>query len=170
MTKQTFIQLAQHYPVAAAMKSLEERKLALTSQATLLFLLKGDAFQIADFVQEAHERGKEVAVHMDLLSGIGKDRAGIRYLQQIGADAIITSRSQLITAGREAGITTIQRLLLLDHSTLEGGVKAIARANPDLVEVLPGIIFPELAPQLCQTLHGPFIGGGFIRTLADVER
>ena len=88
---------------------------------------------------------KGFVVHVDLVSGIGKDRAGIQYLHQIGVDAIITSRSQLVAAGHAEGVVTIQRLLLVDDSALETGVRTIARAAPDIVEVLPGIIFPEIA-------------------------
>jgi glycerol uptake operon antiterminator len=101
---------------------------------------------------------------------VGKDRVGIQYLHDIGVDAIITSRSQLVSAGKAEGLITIQRLLLLDDSALETGVRTIARAAPDIVEVLPGIIFPEMAPILRQLLPGPFIAGGFIRSAADVAR
>ena len=170
MIKQEFLRLALQFPVAAALKSNEDMQIALTSDALLLFLLKGDAFQIGSFVTEAHQRGKGVVVHVDLVSGIGKDRAGIQYLRQIGVDAIITSRSQLVSAGRAEGLTTIQRLLLLDDSALDNGVRSIARAAPDIVEVLPGIIFPEVAQTLQRLLPGPFIAGGFIRTAADIAR
>ncbi|OLC62640.1 MAG: hypothetical protein AUH89_00925 [Ktedonobacter sp. 13_1_40CM_4_52_4] len=170
MIKQEFLRLAYQFPVAAAMKSNEDMEVALQSDALLLFLLKGDAFQIAPFIREAHHRGKGVVVHMDLVSGIGKDRAGIQYLRQVGVDAIITSRSQLVSAGRAEGLTTIQRLLLLDDSALDNGVRSIARAAPDIVEILPGIIFPEVAQTLQRLLPGPFIAGGFIRTAADVAR
>ena len=170
MIKQEFLRLAHQFPVAAAMKSNEDMQIALKSDALLLFLLKGDAFQIAPFITEAHQLGKGVVVHMDLVSGIGKDRAGIQYLRQIGVDAIITSRSQLVSAGRAEGLTTIQRLLLLDDSALDNGVRSIARAAPDIVEILPGIIFPEVAQTLQRLLPGPFIAGGFIRTAADVAR
>ncbi len=170
MIKQEFLRLAHQFPVAAAMKSNEDMQIALKSDALLLFLLKGDAFQIAPFITEAHQLGKGVVVHMDLVSGIGKDRAGIQYLRQIGVDAIITSRSQLVSAGRAEGLTTIQRLLLLDDSALDNGVRSIARAAPDIVEILPGIIFPEIAQTLQRLLPGPFIAGGFIRTAADVAR
>jgi len=111
-----------------------------------------------------------VVVHVDLVSGVGKDRAGIHYLNGIGVDAIITSRSQLVSAGRAEGLVTIQRLLLVDDSALETGVRTIARAAPDVVEVLPGVIFPTIAPMLQQMLDGPFIAGGFIRTADDVAR
>ncbi len=170
MIKQEFLRLARQFPVAAAMKSNEDMQVALESDALLLFLLKGDAFQLAPFVLEAHQRGKGVVVHVDLVSGIGKDRAGIQYLHQIGIDAIITSRSQLVSAGRAEGLTTIQRLLLVDDSALDTGVRTIARAAPDIVEILPGIIFPEVAPTLQRLLPGPFIAGGFIRSSAEVAR
>ena len=170
MIKQEFLRLAHQFPVAAAMKTNEDMQVALKSDALLLFLLKGDAFEISPFIAEAHQRGKGVVVHVDLVSGIGKDRAGIQYLRQIGVDAIITSRSQLVSAGRAEGLTTIQRLLLLDDSALDNGVRSIARAAPDIVEILPGIIFPEIAQTLQRLLPGPFIAGGFIRTAADVAR
>ncbi|MFL5702599.1 MAG: glycerol-3-phosphate responsive antiterminator, partial [Ktedonobacteraceae bacterium] len=96
MIKQEFLHLAHQYPVAAAIKAQEDMQVALDSDARLLFLLKGDAFQLAPFVRRAHECGKGVVVHVDLVSGIGKDRAGIQYLRQIGIDAIITSKSQLV--------------------------------------------------------------------------
>lgn len=168
MTKQEFLRLARLFPVAAAIKSDEDIQVALDSDVRLLFMLKGDAFRLAPFVAQAHERGKGLVVHVDLISGIGKDRAGIQYLHQIGVDAIITSRSQLVAAGKAEGLATIQRLLLLDDSALETGVRTIARAAPDIVEVLPGIIFPEMAAVLRQLLPGPFITGGFIRTTTDV--
>lgn len=170
MTKQEFIRLAQHFPVAASMKSSEDMQIALASDALLLFMLKGDAFELAPFIADAHKRGKGIVVHIDLVSGIGKDRAGIQYLRQIGVDAIITSRSQLVSASRAEGLVTIQRLLLADDSALDTGVRTIARAAPDIVEVLPGVIFPEIAPTLHKLLVGPFIAGGFIRTSADVAR
>ena len=170
MMKQEFLRLARLYPVAAAIKSSEDMQVALDSDALLLFVLKGDAFQLAPLVNQAHQRRKVMVVHVDLVNGIGKDRAGIQYLHQIGVDAIITSRSQLVLAGRAEGLTTIQRLLLLDDTALESGVRTIARAAPDIVEILPGIIFPEVAPIIQQLLPGPFIAGGFIRTAVDVAR
>src|SRR5579885_3496681 len=152
MKKHEFLRLARGYPVAAAIKSTEEMELALASDALLLFVLKGDAFQLAPFVERAHELAKGVVVHIDLMGGVGKDRAGIQYLRQIDVDAIITSRSQLVTSGKAEGMLTIQRLLLTDDAALETGMRTISRSTPDLVEVLPG----------------PFIAGGFIRTPADV--
>lgn len=170
MIKQEFLRMARLYPVAAAIKTAEDLDVALSSDASLLFVLKGDAFQLSPFVVQAHKRGKGVVVHIDLVSGIGKDRAGIQFLRQHNVDAIITSRTHLIAAGKAEGLITIQRLLLIDDSALEAGTRTVARAQPDIVEVLPGIIFPEVAQQLRQLLPGPFIAGGFIRSAAEVAR
>jgi glycerol uptake operon antiterminator len=170
MIKQEFLRLARLHPVAAAIKSNEDMQVAIDCDAVLLFILKGDAFQLAPFVEQAHKHGKGIVVHVDLVSGIGKDRAGIQYLRQIGVDAIITSRSQLVNAGKAEGLITIQRLLVVDDSALETGARTIARAAPDIVEILPGIIFPEVAATVKQLLPGPFIAGGFIRSAADVAR
>lgn len=170
MTKQEFLRLAQRFPVAAAVKSSEDMQAALESDALLLFMLKGDALQIAPYVAQAHMKGKGMVVHIDLVGGIGKDRSGIQYLHQIGVDAVITSRSQLVAAGRAERLVMIQRLLLVDDYALETGVRTIARAAPDFIEVLPGIIFPEVAAILQQVLPGPFIAGGFIRDSTEVAR
>lgn len=170
MTLQEFLRLTRLHPVAAALKTPEDFQLALVSDARLLFVLKGDAFQLAPFVAEAHDRNKGVIVHIDLVSGVGKDHGGVQYLRQIGVDGIITSRSQLVAASRAEGLVTIQRLLVLDDATLDTGIRTIVRAAPDIIEVLPGILFPEVSQKISQSLRGPFIAGGFIRTAADVNR
>jgi glycerol uptake operon antiterminator len=169
MDKHDFLRLAQRHPVAAAIKSASEGERALAAQTHLLFILKGDAFELGHLITQAHNQHKGVIVHLDLIGGLGKDRAGIHHLQHMGVDGIITSRAQLITVAHAEGIITIQRLLLLDHAALEAGAKSIARVKPDFVEVLPGVIFPEVAARLRSLLPGPFIAGGFIRTHADVE-
>ncbi len=79
MTKQEFLRLAHRFPVAAALKSNDDIEAALTSEALLLFMLKGDAFQLEPIIEQAHKQGKGFVVHVDLVSGIGKDRAGIQY-------------------------------------------------------------------------------------------
>jgi glycerol uptake operon antiterminator len=170
MTKQEFLRFIRRFPVAAAVKSEGEMQMALESDALIIFILKGDAFQLAPYATQVHKRGKCIVVHVDLVSGIRKDRAGIKYLHQAGVDGIITSRSQLVSAGRAEGLLTIQRLLLIDESALELGARTIARAAPDFVEVLPGSIFPTVAPLLQKLLPGPFIAGGFVLDTEQVAR
>jgi glycerol uptake operon antiterminator len=70
MDKKVFFQLMDQYPIAAATTSLEDQNLALNSRVALIFLLKGDAFSLSDFIERAHQQKKGVGVHIDLISGI----------------------------------------------------------------------------------------------------
>jgi glycerol uptake operon antiterminator len=170
MSLQEFLALASLHPVAAALKTTESMQEALASNARLLFVLKGDGFHLVPLIRQAHRLEKGVIVHIDLVDGIGKDHAGVAYLRRLGVDGIITSRSQLVTASRAEGLITIQRLLLLDDSALDSGLRTILRAAPDIVEILPGILFPQFADTLQQAIQQPLIAGGFIRTHQDVAR
>src|SRR5207245_9986657 len=125
---QEFLRLVHRFPVAAALKSDDDIEIALASEVLLLFMLKGDAFQLEPIIEQAHKQGKGFVVHVDLVSGIGKDRAGIQYLHQIGVEAIITSRSKLVSAGQAEVAVTIQLLLLVDTSAYVAGVHFIDRA------------------------------------------
>jgi glycerol uptake operon antiterminator len=165
-----FLQLIHRHPVAAATKSEDDIRAAIRSQVALIFLLRCDVFHISPFIAAAHERGKAIVVHLELAGGVSPDRAGVRWLRTIGVDGIITSRAPIIAAARSEGLVAIHRLLLIDDSSLDSGVRAVLNAHPDIVEILPGIIFPDIAPILRKLLPGPFIAGGFIRTAADVER
>jgi glycerol uptake operon antiterminator len=170
MTREEFLRLARVHPVAAAIKAEEDWSPALESRACLLFAQHGDAFALEPLVEQAHARGKGVVAHLDLLAGIGKDRAGLAYLRQIGLDAVITSCASLVSAARAEGLLTIQPLLLTEESALASCIRQIVQAQPDLIEVLPGIIFPDFARTLRALLPGPFIAGGFIRTPQEVAR
>ncbi|WP_052890706.1 glycerol-3-phosphate responsive antiterminator [Thermogemmatispora carboxidivorans] len=170
MTREEFLRLARVHPVAAAIKAEEDWTPALESRACLLFARHGDAFALEPLVEQAHARGKGVVAHLDLLAGIGKDRAGLAYLRHIGLDAVITSRPSLVGIARAEGLLTIQPLLLTEELALTSCIHQIAQAQPDLIEVLPGIIFPDFARTVRALLPGPFIAGGFIRTPQEVAR
>jgi len=165
-----FFELIDRHPVAAATKSEDDIQAAIRSQVALIFLLRADVFRIGSLIEAAHARGKAVVVHLELAGGVSPDRYGVRWLHQIGVDGIITSRAPVIAAARAEGLVAIHRLLLIDDSSLDSGVRTVLNARPNVVEILPGIIFPEVAPTLRKLLPGPFIAGGFIRTAAEVER
>src|SRR5579862_3532241 len=67
MIKQEFLRMARLHPVAAAIKGPEDIEVALSSDVALIFMLKGDAFQLAPMITRAHKLGKGVVVHVDLV-------------------------------------------------------------------------------------------------------
>jgi glycerol uptake operon antiterminator len=141
---------------------------ALASRAPVVFMLRGNGLHIGRLVKRIHDADKLVAVHVDLVGGLRADRASVAWLAAAGVDAVISSHGQLMAPIRHEGMTAILRLLLTRRSLLDTAVGAIGRSNPNIVEVLPGVILPSVAA-LLPDFGVPVLAGGFIRTARDVE-
>jgi glycerol uptake operon antiterminator len=155
-------------PCCAAITADEQLDDALLSRAPVVFILRGNGLHIGQLVRRIHAAGKLVAVHVDLVGGLRADRAGVAWLAGAGVDAVISSHGQLMPPIRHEGMTAILRLLLTRRSLLDTAVAAIGRSNPNIVEVLPGVILPSVAA-LLPDFGVPVLAGGFIRTSRDVE-
>jgi glycerol uptake operon antiterminator len=141
---------------------------AIASRAEVLFILRGNGLDLAPAVHRIHEAGKLVAVHLDLIAGLRADRAGVAWLARSGVDAIISSHGQLMLAIKQEGAIAIQRLLLVRQSQLHAAVAAMSRSGPDIVEVLPGVILPDVIHLLPKS-DVPLLAGGFIRTESEAR-
>jgi glycerol uptake operon antiterminator len=141
---------------------------AIASRAEVLFILRGNGLDLAPAVKRIHGAGKLVAVHLDLISGLRADRAGVAWLARSGVDAIISSHGQLMQAIKHERVTAIQRLLLARRSQLHAAVGAMSRSAPDIVEVLPGVILPDVI-RLFPKSDIPLLAGGFIRTETEAR-
>ena len=163
-----FIERLASFPSCAAVSSSDQFERAIGSDAPVLVVLRMNAFTLAPLLARAHDRGKLVAVHLDLVEGLRSDSTAVTWLAQFGADAVITSRSQIIPAIKREGMTAILRLLLLRAGTVRTGLAAVHRAKPDLVEILPGVILPRVTHVL-PDFGIPLLAGGFIHTADDVR-
>ncbi len=163
-----FIARLADAPCCAAIVSDRHLEAALNSRAPILFVLRGNGLDLGPIVNRAHDAGKMVAVHLDLVAGVRDDPVGVEWLARYGVDAIITSRGRLIPLIRQAGVVAIERLLLSRRSHLDAAVAALSRSTPDIVEVLPGVILPSIAPMIPR-FAVPVLAGGFVRTPADVR-
>jgi glycerol uptake operon antiterminator len=141
---------------------------ALGSPAGIIFLLRGNGLDLAETVRRAHDAGKLLAVHLDLVDGLRADHWGVAWLARCGVDAIITSHGQLMSVIRQEGVTAIHRLLLSRRSHLDTAVAALLRSRPDIVEILPGAILPAVI-DLLPPLEVPLLAGGFVRSEADAR-
>src|SRR5436305_7009843 len=150
-------------PVAAVIRRGEELPRALASQVPAIFFLRAPAFHLGPLVWAVQARGKMAFVHIDLIAGLGKDRAGIAFLaREIGVNGIITSHSALVAAAKAERVIAIQRLLLYDDLALPSALAALDHARPDIVEVLPGVIFPLVVDRIRARVPLPIIVGGFV--------
>lgn len=165
MTRQEIVECLEQNPVIAAIwdEGWEE---ALKSPAQVLFYQSAHLLTVAQRVREAHEAGKHILIHMDLAEGIGKDRAGISYLAQCGADGIISTRANIIRYGKEQGLLTVQRFFALDSRGLESIGEMLHTSNPHLMEIMPGVVGKAIARFSAGAT--PVIAGGLIQTKSEV--
>ncbi len=167
-TAEIVARLREH-PVGAAIKDRGQLERALASPSAVLFILRGDGLELAPALRRIHAAGKLAAVHLDLVEGIGRDHVGVRWLIRAGADAVISSHGHLVRTVRASGVVAIQRLLLSDGASIAAVLAAVERAEPDLIEVLPGAILPHVRDLLAERVRVPLLAGGFIRSAADVD-
>ena len=152
-------------PVIAAVTD-EKWEDAVNSPAQVIFYLSASLLSVKEKVQQAHEAGKYVMVHMDLAEGIGKDRAGIRYLAQCGVDGVISTKAQMIRYAKEQNLVTVQRFFALDSKGMESIEEMLHNTNPHLMEIMPGVIGKAICRfQKCGI---PVIAGGLIETKQEV--
>ena len=158
-------------PVIAGLRDTGKVEMAIRHGVGVLFILGEDIFALQECVAKAHAEERLIFAHMDLIKGIGRDEAGVRFLvRNVGVDGILTTRSNLISPAKREGLIAVQRLFVLDSESLKAGLPMVEKAGPDAVEVLPGVILPSIAQELAK--HGtlpPLIAGGLIRSTAQVE-
>lgn len=152
-------------PVIAAISDDKWQK-ALESPVQVIFYMSADLLTIEERVKQAHAAGKYVMVHLDLASGIGKDRTGIRYLAKCGADGVISTKGQLIRWAKEQGLFTIQRFFAVDSSGAESIGEMFRNTNPHLMEIMPGVVTKVIKHYTDSGM--PVIAGGLIQTKSEV--
>lgn len=144
----------------------------LLGQASLIFLQGcelGELVGMLDWLKSGPRAEIPVALHIDLLSGLTSDEAGLRYLAGLKkVDAIITVRPHLIASARKLGLATILLLFLQDSRAVERGLHIIDTSRPDAIELVPGVAAMEMAREFAQ-VPVPRIAGGLVRT-AELAR
>ena len=156
-------------PIIAAVRDVGDLDQALTATVRTVFLLTGDINNVADCVRSARSAGKGIYLHLDLLEGLGKDKAAVRFLaEEARPDGIITTRSNLIQAAKKEGLYTIQRIFILDSLSIETGIANVRATLPDAVECLPGIL-PRVFGELVKELPLPIIAGGLIKYPEEIR-
>ena len=165
MRPSEIIECLELNPVIAAIRD-DGWSAALHSPAQVLFYLSADLTTVSQRIKQAHEAGKILLNHMDLAEGIGKDRAGIRYLTQHGVDGIISTKAQLIRTAKEMGLLTVQRFFALDSKGMESIEEILRTSTPHLIEIMPGVIGKAIR-RFCDC-GIPIIAGGLIETKTEV--
>lgn len=152
-------------PVIAAVQQ-DGLQAALDSPVQIIFHLGIDLLSVSEVIQKVHDVGKYIFIHLDLAEGIGKDRGGVRYIAQCGADGVISTKAQLIRYAKEQGLCTVQRFFALDSKGMESIEEMVKNTNPHLMEIMPGVICKAI--RRFSDGYIPVIAGGLIQTKSEV--
>lgn len=146
--------------VIPSVTSLEDIHFVLKHTALPWICLKmGDINSLASIIALLHKNNRKVMVHQDSIKGIAKDKEGIAFLKRIGADAIITMKSQNLKMIREGNILAVLGAFIVDSSALAQTVANIKSGKPDAVLIMPMTVPSKVYKRLLQE-HDCILAGG----------
>lgn len=156
--------------IVPAVRTPDDFKWALSrTAAPNIILLFGDIIVLPELLAEAKKSGKRILVHLDLVGGVGKDKAGIKFLARMGVTGAITTKPQLVRHAREEGMIVIQRLFLMDSEALRSGINLLQSCKPDAVEILPASVPASVIQELVKETGLPILAGGLVCTAEDAQ-
>jgi glycerol uptake operon antiterminator len=159
-------------PVIPYVTELAEANVPLVASASIIFIGGGELADLPALLEKlgrAPLAERPVLLHIDLLSGLANDEAGVRYVATFErVDGIITVRHHLAPLARKLGLMSVVRLFLQDGRAVDRGLSVIEKSRPDAVELLPGVAVPQVAERF-RDLSIPFIAGGLVRTPETVR-
>lgn len=165
MKKREMMDILECSPIIGAFQEADFHA-ALNSPCDVLFHLNANLLTVKDRISAAHQAGKRIFIHLDLASGIGKDKSGVEFLAQIGADGIISTRGPMIRCAKEYGLLTVQRFFALDSRGIDSIHEMLESVSPDFMEVMPGVIGKVIRRFSSGPI--PVIAGGLMETKAEV--
>jgi len=154
--------------IIAAVRTDSEFNKAVLSDSDAVFDLSPDLLTVIKKVKIAHEAGKKIFIHLDLATGIGKDKSGTMFAKRAGVDGIISTRVNIIKNARECGLFTVQRFFIVDSQSVDTTIEAVKASKPDMIEIMPGVVFKVIG-DLKKHLDVPIIAGGLIKTKQEAD-
>lgn len=135
-----------------------------------IIILFGDINTLPAIIRRAEQAGKLLLIHLDLLDGLGRDRAGIVFLSRLGVKGLVTTKPQMGKMAQQEGMRVIQRMFLVDSESLRTGIHMLKGFRPDAIEALPASTPASVLAELKAATDVPILAGGLVRSLADVKQ
>ena len=167
-----FVEAVGDNPIIAAVKNDEGLEAALKTDVGIIFILYGDICTIPKITEAVRSSGKIAMVHIDLIAGLNNSKEiSLDFIKEsTEADGIITTKGALIPHAKELGLNTVLRYFVLDSMALLNIEKQSKHGviQPDIIEILPGIIVPKMIKKINGISRVPVIAGGLISDREDV--
>lgn len=156
--------------IGASIRRVEDLPEAIRHpNISTIFLLGGDINHLPSLIKKVRAADKVLMIHIDLVEGIGKDKAGIHLLKRMGVQGVVTTKSNLARVAKEEGLWVIQRLFIVDSESVKTAIRVADNIKPHAVEVLPAIIPEYFIKEMKAALNLSILGGGLLRTEDDVK-
>ena len=166
--REEMLEIIAEFPVIAAVKDEKELKESLMTDCKVIFILFGNICNISEIVEKIKNKDKLAIIHADLVQGLSAKTEAIDYLKlNTKADGIISTKGNLVKYAVEIGLIGILRNFIIDSMAMENVNKQVSLANPDMIEIMPGIM-PEIIEKIKSELKLPLIAGGLISEKKDV--
>ncbi|MCP8970689.1 glycerol-3-phosphate responsive antiterminator [Ectobacillus ponti] len=156
--------------VLPAIRKLEDLEKMLASSYEYGVLLEMHISRLRGIYALAQKHDKKLFLHMDLVQGLKNDEYATEYVcQEIKPYGVISTKGNVIIKAKQKGVKTVQRVFLLDSSSLEKSYSLIERTQPDHIEVLPGLM-PRVIREVREQTKREIFAGGLIETVEEVEQ
>ncbi len=167
-----FIEKLEANPVIAAVKDDQGLEHAIETDCEIIFILYGDVCTIGGIVHKIKAVDKIAMVHLDLITGLNNSKEiSVDFIKNnTDADGIITTKGNLIGRAKELGLYTVLRYFVLDSMALVNIEKQDRHGitQPDVIEILPGIVLPKIIKRVKSVSKVPVLAGGLISDRDDV--
>ncbi|MDK2946471.1 glycerol-3-phosphate responsive antiterminator [Geotoga petraea] len=149
-------------------RDINEIKNACYTSSDVLFLLSGNINDLKGIKEICEQNKKKLLVNIDLVNGIAKDKSFLEFLKtQNLCDGIITTKSNIINIAKKLGFITIQRVFVIDSTSLNSISNLIEKTSPDAYEVLPSCAAKNFIQKFGSRIN--VIAGGLIEDLEQVN-
>lgn len=155
-------------PVIAAVKNEAQLADALVGECETIFLLCGDILNIGTLCAKVKAAGKHPILHLDLVNGLAPREIAVDFIRETTcAEGIISTRPQLIRRAKELGLFAVLRVFVIDSRALETIERECGTTEPDVIEILPGVM-PDVIRKISGMFQTPLIAGGLISTKQEI--
>lgn len=165
----SIIQILEDNPIIAALHNpKEDIKKTIPSHLRVIFLLGGSILTLPSVVETLHKQNRRIFIHIDLVSGLSRDREAVEFVAKIiKPEGIISTHPALMRHASALNLLTIQRIFLIDSRSLEKGMNSLRGSEADMAELMPGVI-PSAIKKLRRDMELPIIAGGMLENKSDV--
>ncbi len=168
LTTDDFLNNTALCPVIAAVNKWEAVEKCADVECLMVNVVFGDICSIAEIVKRLKNMGKQVFVHIDLITGFASKEICVDFIKEkTEADGIISTKPYLIKRANELGLFTVQRFFMIDFITYANVVKHVHVTDPNVVELMPAGL-TKVIRYLSEEIERPIIAGGLVLDKDDV--